>query len=57
MKGVAGQRVLITGGCGDIGSAVARRFLEQGASVVLADLLETRQLDAPYGRCDVTDAG
>ncbi|MEI6083160.1 MAG: SDR family oxidoreductase [Verrucomicrobiota bacterium] len=57
MKGVAGQRVLITGGCGDIGTAVARRFLEQGASVVLADLRDTRQLDAPYVHCDVTDAG
>jgi len=57
MKDMDGKRVLITGGCGDIGIAVARRFLERGASVVLADLRDTRQLDAPYIHCDVTDAG
>lgn len=38
MKGIPGKRVLITGGCGDIGQAVARRFLEAGALVMLADL-------------------
>ena len=35
---VAGQRVLITGGCGGIGSAFARAFLAHGASVTVTDL-------------------
>lgn len=64
MKGIAGKRVLITGGCGDIGRAVATRFLQSGAKVVLADLLTAeegaavaRVLDpatAIYTPCDVT---
>lgn len=33
------QRVFISGGCGDIGRAVAARFLNAGARVVLGDLL------------------
>lgn len=36
MKSLAGQRVFIIGGCGDIGTSVARRFLEQGAALVIA---------------------
>jgi glucose 1-dehydrogenase len=66
MKGIAQTGVLITGGCGDIGRAVAKRFLEAGARVVIADLLPltrgravARSLDAKnacYVRCDVTDA-
>jgi len=31
MKGLADQRVFISGGCGDIGKAVATRFLDAGA--------------------------
>ncbi len=65
MRGIAGKRVVISGGCGDIGSAVARRFLEEGARVLLCDVLpadvgEARARDlhaenAHYVRCDVTD--
>ena len=39
MRGIDKSGVLITGGCGDIGLAVASRFLEAGARVVLADRL------------------
>ena len=35
---VSGQHVLITGGCGGIGSAFARAFLAHGASVTVTDL-------------------
>jgi NAD(P)-dependent dehydrogenase (short-subunit alcohol dehydrogenase family) len=34
---VAGKRCLIVGGAGGLGRAAARRFLEEGASVVIAD--------------------
>src|SRR5258708_2780047 len=63
MQGIANTGVFITGGCGDIGRAVARRFLSAGARVVLADMLPPAQgrrvaksLDpvrANYVRCDV----
>jgi NAD(P)-dependent dehydrogenase (short-subunit alcohol dehydrogenase family) len=58
------QRVFLTGGCGDIGRAVAKRFLAGGAQVMLADLHSesdgaaiARQMHATnafYVRCDVT---
>ena len=35
---VVGQHVLISGGCGGIGSAFARAFLAHGASVTVTDL-------------------
>lgn len=64
MQGIANTGVLITGGCGDIGRAVAQRFLAVGARVVLADILSPAQgrtvahgLDAKnatYVRCDVS---
>jgi len=54
--------ILITGGGGGIGRAAARRFLEQGASVVLsgtrASVLEAAQADLdPAGEHTLTVAG
>jgi len=40
MRGLTGKRVLITGGAGGIGSAAARRFLEEGSVVVVLDRAE-----------------
>lgn len=37
MRGLKNKSVLITGGAGGIGTAVASRFLEEGARVVLMD--------------------
>jgi NAD(P)-dependent dehydrogenase (short-subunit alcohol dehydrogenase family) len=68
MRGIDRSGVFITGGCGDIGLAVAQRFLQAGARVVLADLLSAqkgralikKKLDSPnaaFVSCDVTRAG
>lgn len=37
MRGLADKRVLITGGAGGIGTAIAARFLEEGSRVVALD--------------------
>src|ERR1700754_3903903 len=67
MRGVEQTGVLISGGCGDIGLAVAKRFLDAGARVILADLLspdkgkalvkkKLRSSNAAFVSCDVTRA-
>lgn len=48
--------VVITGGGRGIGLATARRFLAQGADVVVLDLAMTEDVDAEFVRVDVTDA-
>jgi NAD(P)-dependent dehydrogenase (short-subunit alcohol dehydrogenase family) len=64
MRGLKDKRVLITGGAGAIGTATARRFLDEGSRVVVLDRDETaclrirRDLPALQGiiEADVSDA-
>ncbi|MBN9008949.1 MAG: bifunctional rhamnulose-1-phosphate aldolase/short-chain dehydrogenase, partial [Rhizobiales bacterium] len=58
-KSLAGRVALVTGGAGGIGSAIARRYLSEGACVVLADV-DLKSLDgmvenlgAAYGKDNV----
>ena len=65
MNGLTGKRVVISGGCGDIGAAVALRFLQEGAQVLVSDRLPDEAGAArvapllgdraKYVCCDVTD--
>ena len=64
MKDLTDQKVFISGGCGDIGRAIAARFIDAEAKVVLGDLLQREQgikvakdlhpARAYYTPCDVT---
>src|SRR2546423_14318767 len=66
MSGLIDKRVFISGGCGDIGRAVAARFLACEGKVLVADILEpeegrrvARSLHlsrAHYVHCDVTSS-
>jgi NAD(P)-dependent dehydrogenase (short-subunit alcohol dehydrogenase family) len=63
MRGLRDSVVVITGGCGDLGRATARRLASESARVVLLDLLEgatgrdvAQQVGASaYYRCDQSD--
>jgi NAD(P)-dependent dehydrogenase (short-subunit alcohol dehydrogenase family) len=57
-----GRVAIVTGGVGGIGAATVRRFAEEGAKVVVADLADEAgaaladEVGGRYVRCDVTDA-
>lgn len=58
-KSLAGRIAFITGGAGGIGSAIARRYLGEGAAVVIADIDQasldtmTAALGKAYGKDNV----
>lgn len=57
---LAGKRALVTGGGAGIGGAITRRFLEEGAAVVVAEKDEGTRAGSEAGgavwtRCDVAD--
>jgi meso-butanediol dehydrogenase / (S,S)-butanediol dehydrogenase / diacetyl reductase len=63
VKGLAGKRVVVTGGTSGIGEATSRRFLEEGARVVALAIGEDEVATAAERipgveavRCDVADA-
>ncbi|MDQ3416292.1 MAG: 3-oxoacyl-ACP reductase [Actinomycetota bacterium] len=57
------KTAVVTGGCSGIGASTVRRFADEGAHVVLADLDDERgkqlaeEVRGHYVHCDVTDAG
>jgi len=57
---VAGKRILVTGGAGGLGAACARRLSDEGALVIIADLLNdageqlAQEIGAHYRRLDVS---
>lgn len=65
MARMEGRVALVTGGARGIGAAVVRRFVADGAQVVVADVLDAEGKDlvadlggaAHYVHLDVTDAG
>src|SRR5215213_5397607 len=56
------KAVIVTGGAGEMGSAIARRLVDEGAKVVIADISDGSALadelsqngDAIYVKTDVT---
>jgi len=59
MFDLTGRRAYVTGGSSGIGRAVAERFIEYGARVVIADIVDGSRVAAEIGavavHCDVSD--
>ena len=59
MREISGRRVLITGGAGGLGHAIARRFAAAGAELVLTDVVKATLDDmvADFARRGVSCRG
>lgn len=71
MRGLAGKRVLVTGGTSGIGAATAERFVEEGAQVwilgrtadakvprsIVADVADAAAVDRAFERMDAEAGG
>jgi NAD(P)-dependent dehydrogenase (short-subunit alcohol dehydrogenase family) len=44
------KAVIVTGGAGEMGSSIARRLVDEGAKVVIADIADGSGLAAELGR-------
>jgi NAD(P)-dependent dehydrogenase (short-subunit alcohol dehydrogenase family) len=59
---LSGRSAIVTGGCSGIGLATVRRFAQEGAQVMIADVDDTNgervaaEVGGRYLHCDVTDA-
>ena len=60
---LAGRRILVTGAARGLGAVLARHLAEAGASLILADVLESEgrvvasELEADFHRLDLRDPG
>lgn len=52
---VGGKVALVTGGASGLGEAIARRLAAEGATVIVADLVEPAMDDVEFVRLDVAD--
>lgn len=62
MRGLKEKIIVISGGCGDLGSATAKRLGEEGARVVLLDVVDEKigmeraqSVGATFVRCDQSE--
>ena len=62
MRRLAGNRILLTGAAGGIGSEIARQLTELNATVLMVDVSETalqalaEETGQPFKTCDLGDA-
>jgi len=54
---VAGKRILVTGGVRGLGAACARRLSDEGARVIIADLLDDDESRFITGTQLIVDGG
>jgi D-sorbitol dehydrogenase (acceptor) len=56
MERLSGKVAIITGGVGELGTACAERFAAEGATIVIADLLEEPAAEVARARIEENTA-